>query len=164
MKKEMIKTTEERYLVGLSVRTNNQECFDPSTNKISPLIARYYQEKIAEKISHRKNPGVALAMYTDYATDEHGDYTYFFGEEVLSLDNCPSELSYCVIPAGNFVKFTTPEGKMPDVVIQAWMDIWKMTPNALGGKRAYLTDFEIYDERAYDPNATSVDIYIRILT
>lgn len=163
MKKEIIQENTERYLVGLSVRTNNQECFDPTTNKISPLIARYWQEDIANKILHRKNPGVILALYTDYVTNEHGDYTYFFGEEVTSLDDCPKELSYCVIPAGKFVKFTTPEGKMPDVVIQAWMDIWKMTPSDLGGKRAYLTDFEVYDERAQNPETTSVDIYIRTL-
>lgn len=49
---------------------------------------------------------------------------------------------------------------MPDIVIQAWQAIWKMTPEDLGGKRTYRADFEIYDQRAQDPQNSVVDIYI----
>jgi predicted transcriptional regulator YdeE len=31
-----------------------------------------------------------------------------------------------------------------------------------GGKRAYIADFEVYDERSRDPDNTIVDIYIGI--
>lgn len=117
-----------------------------------------------DRIPNRKNPGVTLAVYTDYESDEHGNFTYFFGEEVSSFENCPSELSQCIIPKSKFFKITTPRGKMPDVVIEAWMEIWKMTVDDLGGKRRYQADFEVYDERASDPNATSMDIYIGITT
>lgn len=163
MQKEIIQKNADRYIVGLSVRTNNKESFDPTTNKIGPLIAQYWQEKVMERIPHRKSPGVTLAVYTDYESDEHGDFTYFFGEEVSSFENCPSELSQCTIPAGKFFKLTTPKGKMPDVVIDGWMKIWKMTADDLGGKRAYQADFEVYDERALDPNATVMDICIGII-
>jgi hypothetical protein len=61
MKKEIIQKKTELYVVGLSVRTNNQECFNSQTNKIVPLIARYWQENIPEKIPHRKKPGTTLA-------------------------------------------------------------------------------------------------------
>ena len=30
----------------------------------------------------------------------------------------------------------------------------------LSGKRKYIADFEVYDERASDPNNTVIDIYI----
>lgn len=162
MHQEIIQIAADRYIVGLAVITNNQECFDPKTNKIGPLIARYWQENVSENIPHRKNPGVTLSIYTHYETNEHGNYTYFFGEEVSSLEHCPAGLSRCIIPAGKFVKLTTPQGKMPDVVIDAWIQIWKMTATDLGGKRVYLADFEIYDERASDPNAASIDIMIGI--
>ena len=148
MQKEIIQREVDTYIVGLSVRTSNQESFDSKTNKIAPLITRYWQENIANTILHRKNPGVTIAVYADYESDEHGHYTYFFGEEVSSLDQSSSGLTTCIIPAGKFARFTTIKEKMPDVVIEAWMNIWKMTPHELGGRRCYYADFEVYDERA----------------
>ena len=49
---------------------------------------------------------------------------------------------------------------MPDVVISAWQKIWAMDGNDFGGKRKYIADFEVYDERASNPNNTVIDIYI----
>jgi predicted transcriptional regulator YdeE len=161
MQKEYIIKKEDMYIAGLAVRTNNQECMS-ADNKIVPLIARYWQENIADQLLHRINPGVTLSVYTDYETDEHGNYTYFFGEEVSSPDQASSLVDTCIIRAGEFVRFTTPVGKMPDVVVSAWMNIWRMTSGELGGKRRYQADFEVYDSRAADPSASSVDIYIGV--
>jgi hypothetical protein len=55
-----------------------------------------------------------------------------------------------IIPKQEYAKFTTKPAHMPDVIVNAWQGIWKMTPEKLGGKRSYQTDFEIYDERASD--------------
>lgn len=49
---------------------------------------------------------------------------------------------------------------MPDVIVNSWKEIWKMSSDDLGGERAYRSDFEIYDERAQDHNNIVVDIYI----
>lgn len=43
-----------------------------------------------------------------------------------------------------------------------WQQIWKMTSDEFEGERAYIADFEVYDERAIDPTNTSLDIYIGI--
>ena len=51
---------------------------------------------------------------------------------------------------------------MPDVVINAWQKIWKMTSEDFGGNRAYISDFEVYDQRASDSANASLDIYIGI--
>ena len=51
---------------------------------------------------------------------------------------------------------------MPEVVIQAWQKIWSISHDNLEGDRAYQADFEVYDERAIDPEKTSLDIYIGI--
>lgn len=51
---------------------------------------------------------------------------------------------------------------MPEVVISAWQKIWAMNENDFGGKRKYVADFEIYDQRASDPNNTIIDICIGI--
>ena len=46
--------------------------------------------------------------------------------------------------------------------IAAWQAIWAMNESELNGKRRYIADFEIYDDRASDPNNTVVEIYIGI--
>jgi predicted transcriptional regulator YdeE len=105
---------------------------------------------------------VTLSVYTEYDSNEHGDYTYFIGEEVSSFENTPPALQKLTIPAAQYQKFTTSSGKMPEVVINAWQQIWKMSANDFAGNRAYIADFEVYDHRAIDPMNASLDIYIGI--
>lgn len=161
MKKELAHKSEIK-LIGLSARTNNKNEMDSQKAKIGESAGRYWSQNIASQIPNRKNPGVTLAVYTEYDSNEHGDYTYFIGEEVKSFENIPSGLQKLIIPTSKYQKFTTLSGKMPDVVINAWQQIWKMSPDDIGGKRAYQADFEVYDERARDPASTSLDIYIGI--
>jgi predicted transcriptional regulator YdeE len=44
----------------------------------------------------------------------------------------------------------------------AWKEIWRMQEADLGGKRTYVADFEIYDERAKDYSNITLDIYIGV--
>jgi predicted transcriptional regulator YdeE len=161
MKKEFNNKSEIK-LVGLTARTNNKNEMNPETSKIGELVGRFWSQNIAGQISNRKNPGVTLSVYTEYDSNEHGDYTYFIGEEVDSFDNIPKGFKKLIIPAGKYQKFTTSSGKMPEIVINAWQQIWKMSSEDFGGERAYVADFEIYDQRASDPDHASLDIYIGI--
>lgn len=162
MKKVTVKMQEIK-LIGLSARTNNNNEMNPQTSKIGELAGRYWSQDVAAQMSGRKNPGVTLSVYTEYDSDEHGDYTYFIGEEVSSFENVPSRFKKLIIPAAQYQKFTTPAGKMPEVVINAWQQIWKMSSDDFKGKRAYQADFEIYDQRASDPSNTIVDIHVGII-
>lgn len=155
-------TKSEIKLIGLTARTNNKNEMNPKTSKIGELAGHFWSQNIANQIPNRKNPGVTLSVYTDYDSNEHGDYTYFIGEEVGSFENVPFEFQELTIPAAKYQKFTTPLGKMPEVVINAWQQIWKMTSNDFGGERAYISDFEVYDQRASNPTNASLDIYIGI--
>ena len=161
MKKELVSKSEIK-LVGLSARTNNKNEMNPETSKIGELAGRFWSQNIAGQISNRKNPGVTLSIYTEYDSNEHSDYTYFIGEEVNSFDNVSADFQQLTIPAAKYQKFTTSQGEMPEVVINAWQQIWKMSANNFGGERAYVGDFEVYDQRASDPANTSLDIYIGI--
>lgn len=161
MQKELISKPEIK-LIGLTVRTNNKNEMNPPTSKIGELAGHYWSQNIAAQILHRKNPGVTFSVYTEYDSNEHGDYTYFVGEEVNSFDTIPTGMQKLIIPAAKYSRFTTPTGKMPQVVINAWQEIWKMTANDFGGDRAYVADFELYDDRAADLDNASLDIYIGI--
>src|SRR5580700_1615932 len=147
MKKELTNQA-EITMVGLSVRTNNKNEMNPPTAKIGELVGRYFRENLAAQISNRKNPGVTLSVYTDYGSNEHGEYTYFIGEEVGDFENTLSGFQKLTIPAAKYQKFTTPVGKMPEVVINAWQQIWGMSSDDFGGERAFQADFEVYDQRA----------------
>lgn len=161
MKQELVNRPEIK-LIGLTTRTNNKNEMDPQAAKIGSLAGHYWGQNIATQLSNRKNPGITFSIYTEYDSNEHGDYTYFIGEEVNSFDKVPTGLHRLTIPAAKYQRFTTPAGKMPDVVINAWLQIWKMSAKDFGGERAYIADFEIYDQRASDPGNTSLDIYIGI--
>lgn len=149
-------------LIGLSVVTNNADEQNPATAKIGPLVAQYMAENVASRIPNRENPGVMFSVYTDYESDHQGNYTYLIGEEVSSFEDVPSDLHCIIVPTGQYQRFTTHAGKIPDVIIQAWQTIWGMSKEALGGARRYIADFEIYDHRAADPMNAVADIYIGI--
>ncbi len=153
----------EITLVGLTDRTNNKSEMNPKTSKIATLADLYWGTQVANEIQHRSKPGITYAVYTDYESDEHGDYTYFIGEAVDSLQGQDLEkLKAITIPISSYKMFTTEPGKMPGVVISAWQEIWAMKENDFGGKRKYIADFEVYDERATDPNNMIIDIYIGV--
>lgn len=156
-------TREAVTLIGLSIRTNNQNEMNPETSKIADLAGAYWGEQIANQFHHRSYPGVTYAVYTDYESDENGEYTYFIGEVVNSMEGQErSKFSSIVIPGGTYQKLTTEQGTMPGIIIQAWQEIWQMTPEQFAGQRTYMADFEIYDERARDPHNAEVDIYLGV--
>lgn len=152
----------EIKLMGISIRTNNNNEINSDTGKISSCVQRYFHEKLFEKIPHRKKPGTTLCVYTDYESDHTGDYTYFIGEEVGSFEHCPQDLKTITIPSQNYVKFTNGPGPMPEPIREAWFKIWQMNDDELGGKRNYKADFELYDERTHDHSNVILDIFIGI--
>lgn len=153
----------EKKLIGLAIRTSYTNELDAKTSKIAVLASKYFQNNIAEKIPERKNPGITIVAYSEYDSDEYGNYTYYIGEEVSSLNNIPKDLTEIVLPAGRYQKFTTDEGRILEVIINAWQQIWQLTSaGKMLGKRTYKVDYEVYDERANDPDHTVIDIYIGI--
>lgn len=159
MKKILVQLAEKK-LVGISVRTNNFNEKDLITGKITPTIQKYFNSGLINKISNQSNPRTTLCVYTNYESDYTGDYTYFIGTEVTSFEKIDNDLETLTIPAQNYTKFTSQPGKMPEVCIKMWHNIWAMDSIELGGKRAYQADFEVYDDRCVDPNNLIIDIYI----
>jgi predicted transcriptional regulator YdeE len=43
-----------------------------------------------------------------------------------------------------------------------WQKIWQMTAEEFGGNRSYKADFELYDQRAKDPQNVVLDIFIGV--
>lgn len=150
-------------LLGITVRTNNKNEMDPKTSKIATTAGMYWNQNIANRFTHRKKPGVTYAVYTEFESNEHGEYTYFIGELVDDYDDQSNlDFTKLTIPTSRYQKFTTASGQMPNIVISAWQEIWQMESADFGGTRKYIADFEVYDQRASDLNNAVVDIFIGI--
>jgi predicted transcriptional regulator YdeE len=168
-KRELV-TSKEKKIVAVSARTSfSNESGDDA--QISKIVSSYFARGLQDKILHKQNPGVMIDGFMSYeAEHQHGcfydgSYDYFIGEEVSDFGAINYEdlgLKQIEIPAGNYIKLTTIRGLMPNIIIDAWHKIWKMTEGELGGKRAYLVDFQVFDERSRDPSDAEIDIYIGV--
>ena len=111
MQKEIV-TLNQRMLVGVTTKTNNQNEMNPEKSKIGAMVGAYFGNQVANHFQHRVQPGVTYSVYTDYETDEYGEYTYFIGEEVSSeKDQDLTQFHALIIPSSAYVKFTTAPGK-----------------------------------------------------
>jgi predicted transcriptional regulator YdeE len=149
------------YVAGYLVRTNNADEAS-GKSKIGPLWGRFMQENLAAQIPNRTDAAFTV-VYSHYASDETGDYDYLLGARVTSVDHLPAGMSWRKVEPGAYAIVLTDKGAMPGVLQAAWARIWKMTPAELGGKRAFVTDYEIYDQRSADPQNAQVEIHLGIV-
>jgi predicted transcriptional regulator YdeE len=147
-------------VVGIAVRTSNAKEMTPD-GVIGKQWGRLFQEGLMEKIPNKADQNI-VAVYTDYASDHNGEYTFLLGARVTSDANIPEGMVAKKIPAGKFAVFTSEKGPAPQVVPATWMKINSLPKSAVGGDRVYRADYEIYDERARDPQNIVVDVYIGI--
>ena len=146
-------------LIGISCRTSNAIEFDPKQQKIPTMIQKYFE--IARTIPHVSDTKKTFCVYTEYQNDLNGEYTYFIGSEVASFDGVDNSVfKTLIIPEQQYIKFTSEKGQMPDICIKLWKKIWSDID--LNAKRAYVADFEVYDERSFDTNNAELDIYIGV--
>ncbi|HEV2399145.1 MAG TPA: GyrI-like domain-containing protein [Candidatus Sulfotelmatobacter sp.] len=150
----------EFTVVGISSRTSNAKEMT-GQGVIGPMWGRLMQEGILEKISNKTNSNI-MAVYTDYASDHNGEYTFVLGARVTSDSNIPAGMVSRKIPAGKYAVFTSEKGSGPQVVPQLWMKINSLPQTATGGDRLYKADYEIYDQRAKDPQNLQMDVYVGI--
>ena len=147
-------------VIGISARTTNaKEATDEGV--IGKMLARFFQEGLLAKIPNKADQDI-LAVYTDYASDHNGEYTYILGARVTSDSVVPTGMVAKKIPAQKFAVFTSDKGPAPKVVPAVWMKINSLPKTAVGADRLYKADFEVHDKRAADPNNAQIDVYIGI--
>ena len=69
-------------------------------------------------------------------------------------------MTYRKLVPGPYTVFVTDQGPLVDVLQAEWKKIWAMPPEQMGGKRAFLTDYEIYDQRSADQKHAQIEIHI----
>jgi predicted transcriptional regulator YdeE len=148
-------TREEVMLIGIEVRTANQEEMPAATAKIAALWKRFYQDQIAEKIPNRKPGGALLGVYTRYESDHTRPYTLVIGMQVTGLDSIPKSMTGLSIPGGEYLAFPA-RGPMPQALIDTWIYIWNYFSGNTSYQRAYTTDYEVH------LGSDGADIYIAV--
>jgi predicted transcriptional regulator YdeE len=148
-------------IVGIEVSTNNAKEAGPDA-VIGKQWRRFMDEGLLNKIPGRVDQSI-IAVYTDFTSDAHGEYTFVLGAKVqpTPVPKIPEGMIVKSVPKGKYAVFTTPRGPAAKVVPETWKQIWAYYESPQHqGQRAYATDYEIYDNRATDPNNAQVDIYV----
>ncbi|PEK90022.1 AraC family transcriptional regulator [Bacillus mycoides] len=157
MKEPIIIKKEAFQAIGVSITTTNEK--EASTEgKIPQLWNQYFQEQIMHQIPNQQTKET-FAFYSNYESDETGTYQFTIGTPVSSLEEVPENMTALTIPAATYAVFTTRKGPVSEVICETWEYIWQWSKE---NKRAFTTDFELYDENAVDPNNVQVDIYIAL--
>jgi predicted transcriptional regulator YdeE len=150
---------EEFSIVGIEERTSNALEMK-GEGRIGKQWQKFFQDAVQQKIANRIDSNI-YAVYTDYASDRTGDYSFVIGLKVNADAAVPPGMVLKKIPAGDYALIRSEKGPAEKVVPAAWQNIWILEDKSqLGGRRAYKADFEVYDSRAKDPKASQVDIYV----
>jgi predicted transcriptional regulator YdeE len=147
-------------VVGIAVRTSNAEQMT-AARPIGTLWERLFKEGVLAAIPNKAD-GNIVAVYSEYASDKDGEYTYLLGARVKKVESVPAGMTVKNVPAGRYAVFTSERGPVEKVVVEMWRRVWETPKNALGGDRSYQADFEVYDQRAENPASAVVDLYVAV--
>ena len=140
--------------IGISVRTTNEK--GKMGHDIPKLWQQFFSENILEKIPNKLENSI-YSVYTEYESDFTKPYTVVLGCKVANLDKIPEGMVGITVPGGRFTKFTAKGDLHKGVVFSEWLKIWNTNLN-----RKYTADFEVYGEKALNPQDAEVDIFIAV--
>jgi predicted transcriptional regulator YdeE len=133
-------------VVGLTVRTNNA-AEAGGQGKLAQLWQAAMNNNQLQQLPNQTGEGFVV-VYSNYASDHTGDYDYTLGVRVTAVGKVPDGFVVRKIQAGKYAVIQSETGPPQEVIPALWQRINSMTPERLGGVRAYQTDFETY------PNVT----------
>jgi predicted transcriptional regulator YdeE len=87
--------------------------------------------------------GTPVAVYSEYASNKDGEYSYMLGVEIGHNETLPLQFSKRDTEEGDYVCLKSEGPVTPQLVAGLWRQIWALE-EAGELSRAYLTDFENY--------------------
>ena len=140
------------YVIGLSVKTSNQDMQD-----IAMLWGKFTSKGIYANIPN-KNNGDIYCIYTNYEGDHTQPYEVVLGCKVNAIDNIPDGLVSHKVVRNSYQVFSA-KGDLTtgQAVGQKWMEIWEADLN-----RNFKSDFELYSAETKDPKDGVVEIYVGV--
>ncbi len=140
------------YIIGISVRTINQD--KKAGTDIKNLWDRFFAEGIMDNIPNKVSTDL-YNVYTNYQSDHLDWYDCILGCRVSTLDEIPDGM-VGIMADGQFEIFTS-RGELPKSVLDTWVHIWSSDL-----KRAYRTDFDLYQLDKMDPANAVVTTWVSV--
>jgi predicted transcriptional regulator YdeE len=147
-------------VIGIEARTSNAKEMTPD-GVIGKQWARFMKENLAAQIPNKSDSAI-LAVYTDYASDKDGEYAFILGARATSATQVPKGMMARQVQPGRYAIFTSEKGPVAKIVSETWQHIWSIPKSSPGGNRAYKTDYEVYDERAANPQNAQVEVHVGV--
>ena len=147
-------------VIGIEARTSNAKEMTPD-GVIGKQWARFMKENLAAQIPNKSDSAI-LAVYTDYASDKDGEYAFILGARATSATQVPKGMMARQVQPGRYAIFTSEKGPVAKIVSETWQHIWSIPKSSPGGNRAYKTDYEVYDERAANPENAQVEVHVGV--
>ncbi len=145
---------EEFHIIGISVRTTNEN--GKSTQDIPKLWESFFAENNFAQIPNKIDSSI-YCLYTDYEKDHTKPYTTILGCKVENLSQIPENMVGKTVEQATCKKFVAKGNLAEGVVFNKWVKIWNAEL-----PRVFTTDFEVYGEKAQDPNDAEVEIFIAV--
>ncbi len=129
---------ENRTIIGLKVRTKNEDEMNPNTQKIGSLWQNFFTNIMP---SLGETPPPLYGVYSNYESDANGEFDVLVGAKSVELLDAREKV---ILEEGTYLCFKA-KGELPQAVIETWGEIWAyFSDENSKEKRAYRTDFELY--------------------
>lgn len=147
-------TIDKFDVIGISVRTTNEngQAFKDIPALWNKFMSEGFQEKIPNKVSDS-----IYCLYTDYEKDHTRPYTTVLGCRVKNLDTIPEGMVGRTFEKGTYSEQAVKGNILQGMIADAWVRIWNSDL-----QRRFSVDFEVYGEKAKNPEDAEVNIFISI--
>jgi predicted transcriptional regulator YdeE len=146
-------------VIGIEARTNNS-AESTGGGAIPKLWQRLFMENLLNQIPDRLDQSI-VAVYSNYASDWNGDYTFTLGAKVKPGTKTPDGMVSKHLAATRYLEFHSEQGVPAQVVPAMWKGVWDYFQVPENPQRAYGSDYELY-EAITDPNNVEVKLFIGV--
>ena len=141
-------------VIGISVRTTNEN--GQAGQDIPALWNKFMTEGIADKIPNKIDNSI-FCIYTEYEKDHTKPYTTILGCKVENLDTIPNGMVGKTFNETTYTKHIAKGNILQGMVFGEWTKIWNSDLD-----RTFTADFEVYGEKAQNPENAEVDILVAV--
>jgi len=147
-------TIQKFSVIGVSVRTTNEN--GQAGRDIPALWHKFMSEGVLEKIPNKIDNSI-YCIYTEYEKDHTKPYTTILGCKVSGLQTIPDGMVGKTFDEAKYTKIVAQGNILQGMVFNEWTKIWNSNLD-----RTFTADFEVYGEKAQNPENAEVDIFIAI--
>ncbi|GAA6170268.1 GyrI-like domain-containing protein [Sessilibacter corallicola] len=145
-----LRIVSEKIISGLTARTNNKA--EMSSNGKIPALWQLFDKTVS--VNYKQGERV-YGVYFNYESDHNGMFTVLAGFDGQSYPE-GKNIEQVIIPGSKYLVFSK-KGDMPQIAIEAWMEVWEyFSQDNPEYQRLFSTDFEFY------PNEKEIEIHIAV--